>query len=93
MKFPVRMIGAHGAMHAYDTGELERLQKLGWSIEHPEPPVVPVINGDASREPEDVIDAGQALKEALAESMRLDPPPETTEEQAKRKPGRPRKVQ
>jgi hypothetical protein len=23
----------HGAMHAYDTGEIERLQKLGWSIE------------------------------------------------------------
>jgi hypothetical protein len=25
----------HGAMHAYDAGEIERLQKLGWAVEIP----------------------------------------------------------
>lgn len=83
MKFPVRMVGKHGAMHAYSTSEVAHLQSLGWSVEVPEPPVVPVINGaDVPMERP----ADEVLKEALAESMRLDPPPE------KRKPGRPRKV-
>jgi hypothetical protein len=75
----------HGAMHVYDNGELERNRKYGWLPEDEFLAAqVPVINGDTERQPEDVIDAGKALKEALAESMRLDPPP-------KRKPGRPRK--
>jgi hypothetical protein len=31
---PTRMIHQlHGAMYAYDTGEVERLVKLGWSAE------------------------------------------------------------
>jgi hypothetical protein len=25
----------HGATHAYDTGEIERLKKLGWDVEVP----------------------------------------------------------
>lgn len=25
----------HGATHAYDTGEIQRLEKLGWSVEKP----------------------------------------------------------
>lgn len=101
MKFPVRMVGKHGAMHAYSTSEVAHLQSLGWSVEVPEPLVVP---------------AAQVLKAALAESMQLDPPVsdlvhrgpvpdaqplpaavgETSvaplaEPRAKRKPGRPRK--
>ena len=36
---PTRMIHpAHGAMHAYDTGEIARLQGLGWSVEKPAEP-------------------------------------------------------
>lgn len=92
MKFPVRMIGAHGAMHAYDTGEMERLQKLGWAVEVPDPPVIPVINGaDVPMEKS----TAEALKEALAESMRLDPPIvlPVVDEPPKRKPGRPRKAE
>jgi hypothetical protein len=53
MKFPVRMVGKHGAMHAYSTSEVAQLQSLGWSVERP---------------------TEEVLKEALAESMRLDPP-------------------
>jgi hypothetical protein len=35
----------HGATHAYDTGEIERLKGLGWAVEVPadpkeQPPVV-----------------------------------------------------
>jgi hypothetical protein len=76
----------HGAMHVYDNGELARNRQYGWLPEDEFLAAqVPVINGDTKRDPEDVIDAEKALKEALAESMRLDPPP-------KRKPGRPRKA-
>jgi hypothetical protein len=66
----------HGATHAYDTGEIEKLQKLGWSVE------VPVINGDTHREPEDVIE----------EQGEGDQHPAKAGEVAKRKPGRPRKA-
>jgi hypothetical protein len=80
----------HGAMHVYDNGELERNRKYGWLPEDEFLAAqVPVMNGDTQRDPEDVIEeqsAAQVLKEALAESMRLDPPP-------KRKPGRPRKAE
>lgn len=35
-EFPVRMIhDDHGATHAYDKGEIERLQGYGWKIEPP----------------------------------------------------------
>lgn len=33
MKFPVRMVGKHGAMHAYSTSEVAHLQSLGWAVE------------------------------------------------------------
>ena len=72
----VRMVHPeHGAMHVYDNGELERNRKFGWV---PESEVVPVINGDTPREPEDVI-----APEAGAMPVVNEPP--------KRKPGRPRK--
>lgn len=92
MKFPVRMVGKHGAMHAYSVSEVAQLQSLGWSVEVPDHQVVPVINGaDVPMEKP----AAEALKEALAESMRLDPPIvlHVVDEPPKRKPGRPRKAE
>lgn len=36
---PTRMTHPqHGATHAYDKGEIERLEKLGWSVEKPAEP-------------------------------------------------------
>ena len=33
---PTRMTHPqHGATHAYDTGEIKRLEALGWSVEKP----------------------------------------------------------
>lgn len=80
----------HGIMPVYDMGEVERNKAHGWTLLNVgEIPIrAPVMNGDTEREPERVIEeqsAEQVLKESLAESMRLDPPP-------KRKPGRPPKA-
>jgi hypothetical protein len=87
----------HGAMHVYDNGELARNRQYGWLPEDEFLAAqVPVINGDTEREPEDVIEeqsAAEVLKEALAESMRLDPPLVLPVVTIKRKPGRPRKAE
>jgi hypothetical protein len=76
----------HGVMPVYSESEVTRHIPLGWSLlNQGESPAVPVMNGDTTREPEDVIverevielpvTSEQSLKGALAESMRLDPPP------------------
>lgn len=81
----------HGWTHAYSDEEIKRLQELGWSVEQ----VAPLVVADKSGDEE------AALKEALVESMRMDPPPgasvslspgSSTIESPKRKPGRPRKA-
>jgi hypothetical protein len=88
----------HGTMPVYDMGEVERVKKFGWTLLNVgESPIVPKLGkfeSDSSagevRDEFSLVEAPapseQALKEALAESMRLDPPP-------RRKPGRPPQAQ
>lgn len=46
----------HGMMPVYDMGEVERVKKFGWTLLNVgESPILPVVNGDATREPEDVL--------------------------------------
>jgi hypothetical protein len=74
----------HGMMPVYDMGEVERVKKFGWTLLNVgESPIVPVINGDTSREPEDEI-ATEADPVIVALPVVSDPP--------KRKPGRPPKA-
>jgi hypothetical protein len=41
---PTRMTHPeNGAMHAYDSGEIARLEKLGWSVEKPAEVKEPVV--------------------------------------------------
>lgn len=98
----------HGTMPVYAISEVDRNKANGWTLLNiGESPVrVPVVNGDTARIPEDVIEeqsCAQMLKGALAESMRLDPPPVWSKSakpadipveftQVKRKPGRPPKA-
>ena len=72
----------HGTTAAYDTGERDRLVTLGWSL---------LNYGDSPNLPPKVkpTPAEAECKAALAESIRLDPPPV---EAPKRKPGRPAKA-
>jgi hypothetical protein len=69
----------HGVMPVYSESEVARHIPLGWSLlNQGESPVYPVMNGDTTRGPEDVIEeqsAEQVVREVLAESMRMDPPP------------------
>jgi hypothetical protein len=75
----------HGTMPVYDMGEVERVKKFGWTLlnQGESPILVPVINGDATREPEDVIEEQEA-PEIVALPVVSEPP--------KRKPGRPPKA-
>jgi hypothetical protein len=103
----------HGVMPVYSESEVTRHIPLGWSLlNQGESPIrVPVVNGDTEREPEDVIEeqsSEQVVRDVLAESMRMDPPPTggiggsraipasadsfTVPPVVKRKPGRPPKA-
>ena len=83
----------HGRTTVYNTGDVERLKTLyGWSLlNEGEFPVLPHINGDTTREPEEVLptkdcpECGQAVGH-------YDDCPVGLGVVAKRKPGRPKKV-
>jgi hypothetical protein len=83
----------HGIMPVYDLGEVERNKLHGWTLLNVGESPLRVetkayADGSSATGTAPLPDqspAEQALKDALAESMRLDPPP-------KRKPGRPPKA-
>ena len=87
------MVSAHGRMPVYDKGEVERLKVHGWTLLNfgPAPLVVPVINGDTSRAPEDVLPA-KGCPECGQAVGHYDDCPVGLGVVAKRKPGRPKKV-
>lgn len=41
----------HGRMHAYDLGEIARLEALGWSVEKPVLISLPVVDEPPKRKP------------------------------------------
>jgi hypothetical protein len=85
----------HGTMPVYDMGEVERVKKFGWTLLNVgESPIVPVVNGDTSRESLRNVTAEryvELVKTPITQRPEIVALP-VVSEPPKRKPGRPPKA-